>query len=388
MLDDDAGRFVEHAYAFDGGVGVRDIVERQLLALEHARRGDAGAAGRELAVERRLLVRVLAVAQVLQFFVNQRQGLRKGILREGFAPEQVRRHHGVVPGGVRECLGGELGARVDAGGAGIGLEVPEDLRVVGRIDDDGHRLVVPGRRTHHCGAADVDVLDGVSVGAVGFRDRCREWIQVNGEQVDARDVVLLHDGIVDAASTEQSAMHARVQRLDAPVHDLGKAGVRRDLDHRNAGVGQRAGGTTGAEDFDFACNQGAREFNDARLVGDRQQGPADRDEHSWKMSGRKAELAQFFAQRPAVDSENGGGAALIARRVIEHGTEQRFFHLAQHQIVQVRRLVAVQVGKVVGQGSLGVVAQRHFERAITPGIFAGPRSFRRHLSRPIACARA
>jgi hypothetical protein len=35
-----------------------------------------------------------------------------------------------------------------------------------------------------------------------------------------------------------------------------------------------------------------------------------------------------------------------------------------------------------------VVAQWHFERAITPGIFAGPRSFRRHFLRPIVCARA
>jgi len=50
--------------------------------------------------------------------------------------------------------------------------------------------------------------------------------------------------------------------------------------------------------------------------------------------------------------------------------------------------VAVQVGKIIGQGSLGVVAQGHFKSAIATGIFSGPRSFRRHLLRPIVCARA
>ena len=41
------------------------------------------------------------------------------------------------------------------------------------------------------------------------------------------DAVLRHHRIVDAATAEQAAMHARVQRLDAAVHDLGEAGVGR-----------------------------------------------------------------------------------------------------------------------------------------------------------------
>ena len=44
--------------------------------------------------------------------------------------------------------------------------------------------------------------------------------------------------------------------------------------------------------------------------------------------------------------------------VVEHDAEQRLFDLAQHQVVQVRRPVAVQAGEVIAQCALGVIAQR------------------------------
>src|SRR4029079_12924626 len=89
-------------------------------------------------------------------------------------------------------------------------------------------------------------------------------------------------------------------------------------------------------------------------------------------SGREAELAHLLAQGAAVDAENRGGTALVAGRIIEHGAEQGFFDLAQHHVVQVRRLVAVQVRKIIGEGALGVIAQRHFKRAVATGVFPGP----------------
>src|SRR5688572_5572533 len=48
---------------------------------------------------------------------------------------------------------------------------------------------------------------------------------------------------------------------------------------------------------------------------------------------RQAELAQFLAQRAAVDAENVCGAALVAVRVVEHSLEQRFFDFAQDHVV-------------------------------------------------------
>src|SRR5688572_16145992 len=89
-------------------------------------------------------------------------------------------------------------------------------------------------------------------------------------------------------------------------------------------------------------------------------------------SGRKAELSELLTQCSPVDPENGSGTALIARGVIEHRLEQGFFDLAQHEVVQVRRLVAVQVGKIIGERAFGMVTQRHFERAVATGIFSRP----------------
>ena len=53
--------------------------------------------------------------------------------------------------------------------------------------------------------------------------------------------MFLHDRVVDATAPQQTAVHPRMQRLDAPVHDFGKARVGADVDDREAGVAQRLG---------------------------------------------------------------------------------------------------------------------------------------------------
>src|SRR5580700_3858079 len=72
----------------------------------------------------------------------------------------------------------------------------------------------------------------------------------------------------------------------------------------------------------------------------------------------KSELLQLLAQCAAVDPQDHGGAALVAFRIVEHDAKQRLFHLAQHQVVQVRRAVPVQAGEVIAERALGVIAQR------------------------------
>ena len=74
-------------------------------------------------------------------------------------------------------------------------------------------------------------------------------------------------------------MHARVQGLDPPVHDLGKACIGADVDDREAGVPQGSGSASRAEELHLACAERTGEINQPRLVGYRQQGPANRDEH-------------------------------------------------------------------------------------------------------------
>jgi hypothetical protein len=89
-------------------------------------------------------------------------------------------------------------------------------------------------------------------------------------------------------------------------------------------------------------------------------------------SGRKAELTHLLAQRAPVDAEDGRRAALVAGGIIEDGAEQRLFDFAQHHVVQVRRLVAVEIREVIGKGALGVIPQGHFKRAVATGILSCP----------------
>src|SRR5690606_20630054 len=71
-----------------------------------------------------------------------------------------------------------------------------------------------------------------------------------------------------------------------------------------------------------------------------------------------AVLAQFLAQRRAVDAEHGGGAALVAVAVLEHFQEQRDLQLAQRDLVEVVGAVAVEIAQVAAHRIGDVVAQR------------------------------
>ena len=71
MLDDDAGGLRELPYALHGGIRIRNVVVRKVLALQDARTGHAGTAPGGVAVQRRALVRIFPVAQVLHFLEQE-----------------------------------------------------------------------------------------------------------------------------------------------------------------------------------------------------------------------------------------------------------------------------------------------------------------------------
>ena len=89
----------------------------------------------------------------------------------------------------------------------------------------------------------------------GPRDGGRERIEIDHQQVDRLDAVRAHDLIVGAAPAEQAAVHARMQRLEAAVHQLGKAGVVRHFAHRQAGIEQQPRGAAGGQQLDAAPMQ-------------------------------------------------------------------------------------------------------------------------------------
>jgi hypothetical protein len=79
------------------------------------------------------------------------------------------------------------------------------------------------------------------------------------------------------ADRQQPRVQARVQRLDAAVHHLRKAGEVLDRADLEARVGERGGGPAGRHELDAEAGEAAREVDDAAFVGDRQQRAADLD---------------------------------------------------------------------------------------------------------------
>ena len=156
VLDDDAGCrtfCVELGDAFISGIGIVDVVVGELLALQLPRGGDAGAhVG--YAIERRPLMRVLAVTQPLDKTPADRTvdggGLGK-LMRE---PARDRR---IVDGGARVSLGSKHSTKRKRGHALVPRELGEHHRIVAGIDDDRDIGVILGGGADHGRAADVDV---------------------------------------------------------------------------------------------------------------------------------------------------------------------------------------------------------------------------------------
>ena len=111
-------------------------------------------------------------------------------------------------------------------------------------------------------------------------------------------------------------------------------------------------GAAGGQQLDAERGQGARQLEQAGLVGNGQQGAADGHGGRLDMVGTPEAEARDYsrgAQARPVDSrsflrrvarlmpEHGGGAALVAVAVAQHFGEQRRFDLAQHDVVEVVR---------------------------------------------------
>ena len=77
------------------------------------------------------------------------------------------------------------------------------------------------------------------------------------------------------ASRQDAAVHERVQRLDAPVHHLGRPGDLGHLEHGQPGLLERLGGAAGGDEAAPAGRQAAGKLDDAGLVGDADQGSHD-----------------------------------------------------------------------------------------------------------------
>ena len=184
----------------------------------------------------------------------------------------MRGNRGVIGGGAGIDLRGQLAAQFQRRVA-RGLHERGDFLVVLRVHDDGDVVVVLGGAAEHGGAADVDVLDGVVERDVGLRDGGLERVKVHHHEVNRRDAVLLHSGLVlsVAADVEQAAVDLRVQRLHAAIEHLGEAGVLGNVLHHESGVAERFGRAAGGNEFHARSGERLGEGDEAGLVGNREE---------------------------------------------------------------------------------------------------------------------
>ena len=262
VLQPHTERLVELAHDAERGVGVLNVVVRQLLAVELPGEGQRIGRPAPLAVELRALVGVLAVTQRLHEVEFQEQLLVEPRLRT-----HVRGDHRVVLGRMGVGFGRELQTRRLLGIA-AGADLREDLPVVRRIAHHRHVGPVLGRRTQHRRSADVDVLDGVLHLHAGFGDRLPEGIEVHAHQVDEADAVLLQGLQVlrIVAARQQPAVHLRVQGLHASVADFGKSRHVADIDHLDAALAQQFHRAARGDHLPAQRPQPAREIHYAGLV--------------------------------------------------------------------------------------------------------------------------
>ena len=217
------------------------------------------------AVEGRLLVRILAVAQVCDLLVGVRPGGRKALIGARREPCRDRR---LIARGAGECLGGQTRAQRQRQQSPGPAQCAEHLLVVGRVDDHGRKGAVLGGRADHRRPADVDVLDDLRRVGVAARDGLLEGVQVHAHQIDLLDLLLgrgLQVGVL-VATGEQPRIEAWMKRLDAPLHDLGEAGELLDRAHGHAGAGELARRASRGDDLHAQTLQAAGEVDDPALV--------------------------------------------------------------------------------------------------------------------------
>ena len=264
MFEPHAERLIELADDTQRGIGILDIVVRQLLAVELTGKSQRIRHLFLLTVELGRLVGVLPVAQRLHEVEFKEQLL----VKPGLCTH-IGRDHRIVLSRMGVCFGRKFQAR-SLFRIAAGTDFTEHLLIVRRVAD--HRDVGPvlGRRTQHRRAADVDVLDGVLHLHIGFGNGLAERVEVHTDHVDKFDIVIFQGfqvfGIV--ASRQQAAVHVGVQGLDAAVADLGKARHVADVDNLDPAVGEQFHRAARGDHLPAQGTQALGEINNTRFVAD------------------------------------------------------------------------------------------------------------------------
>ena len=140
--------------------------------------------------------------------------------------------------------------------------------------------MVLGGRPDHRWAADVDLLDELVEADPGPLGGSGERIEVDDDQLERGDGRRdeLAAMVRETTVRQDAGVDPRVKGLDSSVEHLRKAGNRRDVGDRQAGVPERAGGATGRDKLKAETDQAPPEVGQAGLVRNRQErSPRSRD---------------------------------------------------------------------------------------------------------------
>lgn len=275
MFDDHAHRISEAQRHLPGGFAIQIIIERNFFPLKnvgghHPPRRRAG-----FPVERRLLVRVLAVAKVFhlpkadggfvgEFFFNPPAGL------------EVGGDHRVVMRGVRERLDRQLVAELVRDPEGT-LHLFQHRAVISGIAQHQNILVVLRCRPQKRHAADVDVLDQLVVIQRFSLEHFLKRIEIDRDQIKGGDAVGFHGiGVLGfVGKPQQPAENFGVEGFHAAVQDFRETGQRRHLGDIHLRLAERGGGAARGDDLGLEIDQPVGQINHPGFIGDGQKSAAN-----------------------------------------------------------------------------------------------------------------
>ena len=234
-------------------VGVRQLFPVQLLV-----------AIAKVTVKGGILVRIVAITQL----TVERQTDIKGLLSQ-LALIQEAADRRIIAGGSQKHLAGQSLPSRQRGVPFMFCHFLQDHRIVGGIANHRHPLVVLGRRPQHGWTTDIDVFDRLLQRHILFGHRLLKGIQIDRDKINDRDLMFGRVSLVliMVPTLKQSTVDFRVQRLDPPVKQLGKARVITHIPYFDPVVRQMFGRATGGENLHPPRFQSPSKVEKAGLVG-------------------------------------------------------------------------------------------------------------------------
>src|SRR5580704_2389902 len=122
----------------------------------------------------------------------------------------------------------------------------------------------------HARSADVDLFDRLRERYVRLRDRFFKWIKIANNDLERNNPMIANGGGIRSqiGTSENGAVDLRMQRFHAAIHDLRKAGIRRNIDNGEAVFLQELPCPAGRNDLKTQFDESSCERSQTRFIAD------------------------------------------------------------------------------------------------------------------------